>query len=91
MTELLNVPECLSPRLKWLNEHNVQTIACLGVSVGDEDEFGNDMWPWYAWTNHTMPPFPSGQGPGMFNRGGATEHEAIVNLAIWQGWKLWNE
>ena len=91
MEELFTIPPCESPRLRRLREHNVQTIQYPGVAVGDEDEFGNELWPWWAWTNHTMAPLPKGEGPGAFSRGGATEADAIVALAKWQGWRLWNE
>lgn len=42
-----------------------------------------------AGTSHGIS--PDRDYDGTWNQGGATEHEAIVALAIWQGWKLWNE
>ena len=89
MKELFNIPVCESPRLKWLKKHDVKTQFHKGVAVGDEDEFGNELWPWTAGTSHGIS--PDRDYDGTWNRGGATEHEAIVALAIWQGWKLWNE
>ena len=89
MDELFNIPVCESPRLKWLKKHDVKTQHRPGINVGDEDKFGNALWPWEAGTSHGLS--PERIDAGTFSQGGETEDEAIANLAKWQGWKLWNE
>lgn len=82
---LFKLPKCDSPRLKWLKERGVSTHFNKDVQVGDEDEFsGEPIFPWCAFTGEPNFPRPDA---GYGN----TEHEAIVNLAILKGWKLWNE
>jgi hypothetical protein len=89
--ELFN-PEVVtqdSPRLAWMKKHDVKTVFHSGVVIGDEDEFGNELFPWTASTSHGID--PKRAGDAVWCRGAETEHGAIVELAIWQGWKLWNE
>lgn len=76
--ELFTVPPCASPRLKWLRGHGVETY-CSGKS----EDF--DGQPWNAWDNQ------SGLRPPLDAETGATEHDAIVALAIKRGWRLWGE
>lgn len=72
--ELFNIPEQLSPRLKWLIYYEVSTCR-------DDD----CVEPWSA---HTTRPGAITSDPQAT---GLTEHDAIVALALKQGWKLWNE
>ncbi len=75
--ELLTMPVCESPRLKWLKKHNIE-IEKTDHQCGEEDEFGNDLWPVYV-----------GDGKTMF--GAPTEDEALVKFAQFKGIRLWNE
>ena len=82
---LFDLPETKSPRLKWMDEKNVSTHFNKDVQAGDEDEFsGEPIRPWAAFVGESRFPRPDA---GF----GDTEHEAIVDLAIKKGWKLWNE
>ena len=82
---LFNMPVCESPRLKWMREHNVSTRFSKNIKVGEEDECsGESLFPWAAFVGEPKFPRP---GVGFGN----TEHEAIVELSIRKGWKLWNE
>ena len=75
--ELFEIPLSESPRLKWLRDHNVKTLL---TEFLDDDE--NQHWS--AW-NQEDAPNPDNTGIGE------TEHDAIVALALMNGWKLWNE
>jgi hypothetical protein len=80
MSELFDIPETLSPRLRWIREHKVRTHHAPWC----EDE------PWSAWTpaNESpegLPMDPEACGYCM------TEDEAIVELAKKLNLKLWNE
>lgn len=78
MSEMLfDVPEQKSPKLRWMEERGVATRQ-TGLAAGDEDELGNELFPWLATS-------------GEVSSGGMTEHEAIVGLAVKKRWKLWNE
>lgn len=50
MKELFDIPESLSPKVKWMKEHGIQTKYFLQYDVEEveEDEFGNDILPWIA-------------------------------------------
>jgi hypothetical protein len=78
MSELLfdNLPVTESPRLKWLRAHNVQTRKNPRIP---DDEF-----PWEAVDNE-LSLFRESHGIG------ATEHDALVDLAIKRKWRMWNE
>jgi hypothetical protein len=76
---LLTVEPKKSPRLLWLEKHDVKIEHYPKVTPGEEDEFGDEIFPWIART-----------GLGYW-AGGKTEQEAIRNLAIKRNWKLWNE
>ena len=82
---LFDIPEQKSPRLKWMQEKNISTHLNNDVQAGDEDEFsGEQIYPWTAFTGKPRFPRPdAGYGD--------SEHEAIVDLAIKKGWRLWNE
>lgn len=71
-----------SPRKKWMAKHDVTTI--------DHGESGTDeLGDYERWTAHLGEIRPV--VPNRFIAGGETEHEALVNLALKNGWKLWNE
>lgn len=76
---LFEIPVCESPRLKWLKKHNVKTWRT------ESDETSNK--PWLAWAQDEDGDVPH-DGNASF---GATEHDALVNLAMMLGWRLWNE
>jgi hypothetical protein len=84
--ELFSVPEQDSPRRAWLKRYGVKT-AQTKFKTGDEGEFGNDLFPWYAWIyGETY------RNALDYNQaGGATEDDAISNLAKKKRWRLWNE
>ena len=81
LQQLLAIPEGKA----WLKKHNVFTKKTNNQS-GDEDEFGNKIFPWYAGVGSWTRPID-----GEDAVGGATEQDAIANLAIKRGWKLWME
>ena len=70
MSELFDIPETKSPRLKWIDKH--------GVWVAEITLTGSITRWWEA------------TAAGITTKG-ATEDEAIVNLAKKMGIKLWNE
>lgn len=79
--------EALSPRLKWMRAYEVNTRDIT------QQEHPNGTW--CAWSGDyekalriTNEYSPGGCGYMEF---GDTEHEAIVRLAEWNEWKLWNE
>jgi hypothetical protein len=67
--ELFQIPETLSPRLRWMREHQVTTTK--------EAEPSGDLWT--AWV------FPDTSGYG------ATEDDALADLAKKLSIPLWNE
>ena len=75
MSELFEIPQQDSPRLKWLKQHGVHTKRY---------DYRPSIWCAYVGVNV----FPK---PNNLFGEGYTEHEAIVDLAIKRGWKLWNE
>ena len=81
MSELFDIPVSESPRLKWLKKHGVK-FHYSTAEVGDEDEFGNELWPVYAYTEPLCKETSFGAG---------TEDEALAKFAINRGLKLWNE
>lgn len=85
--DLFKVPEQDSPRRKWLKRYGVKTVNFPSVQSGDEDELGIEMFPWYAWIYDDAP----GDAKDYNRAGGATEADAISNLAIKKKWRLWNE
>lgn len=73
--------------MAWLKKHRVNRIHNAEVTAGDEcPETGEMLFPWCAFVGVNT--FPK---PDSLIGFGNTEHEAIVELAIKQGWKLWNE
>lgn len=73
--ELFEVPEQLSPRLKWMREHAIKVY---------KSDVSDALEPWIADSSRALK-----AGTSAFS--GATEDEAIVELAKANGWKLWNE
>lgn len=87
MDELFSIPQVLSPRLRWLRDKCVLTKKFPLISPGDEDEFGNRLFPWMAWVG----PLDLQSTRASFKAGGNSEIDAIANLAIKRRWRLWNE
>ena len=88
MDDLFNIEETKgdSPRLAWMKERFIKTQHVPNAIIGDEDEFGNDVFPFLAWINgesylDAMP---------YHRAGGITLDDALQNLAVKRGWKLWN-
>ena len=87
--ELFSVPEAKSPRLKWKERHNVVTRQSDPSVVGLEDEFsGDEVQAWYA-TRTGANTEPDWTTRNVF--GGATEDEAMVELARALGFGSWTE
>ena len=87
MKELLfDMPEQLSPRLAWMKAHCVKTEH-TEFTTDDEDEFGNRMFPWYAFIGVLH----FGDARDSQCAGGETEDEALVALAIKKGWPDWRQ
>lgn len=81
--QLFNVPESLSPRLAWLKKHGVRLHH-------NPSEFPDD--PWCVW----LPENEQVETPGIPAREdlcgfGATEEDALCELAKIHNLKLWNE
>lgn len=75
--------QMLSPRLRWMLEHKVYTEQSPCLEAGDE--------PWTAWFG-IKDPLQFVEAHGLQEAGcGETEHDALVDLAVIQGWPLWNE
>lgn len=86
MSELFEVPEQLSPRLAWFKNHNVKTHEWRN-DPSDERTFSHlGFGRWVAYVGK----FPNHEDEGCYAEG-ATEDEALVNLARGMNWKLWNE
>ncbi len=80
MSELFNIPETLSPRLRWMEKHGI-TIEDGGIDHDDGDECeitGNQCFRYYAIC-------------GEQAAGGHTKDDAIIALAIKLQLRLWNE
>ena len=87
MSELFdNLPESKSPRLLWMERHDISTHHAPHVA----DEMG-EQYVWTAWSrkedphSNGIPDDPEACGYG------GTENEAIADYAQKNGWKLWNE
>lgn len=72
---LLDVPEVLSPKLKWMRKHNIET--------GELKDDSGDKWT--AWLQ------PEGGGVPSIFCNGQTEEEALVTLAMELGIKDWRQ
>ena len=83
---LFDVPETKSPRLRWIEKNHLRTKHFPGVEVGNEDdETGDDLWPWVAWQ------YQGKCYPPRKALGGATEDEALAEWARRNGKLMWNE
>ena len=80
---LFDLPECPSPRLRWMKEHEITTLH----SPQMEEE------PWCAYVgvlSDILRECILMETDGRLCYGD-TEQEAVERLARAQGWKLWNE
>jgi hypothetical protein len=82
MNELFDIPVSKSPRLQWIERHGIQTHHAPHMK--------EDGTPWSAWlpsNQHSsgLPMDPEACGYGM------TEDEAMIDLAIKNRMKGWNE
>jgi len=76
MSELFDIPESKSPRLQWMEKHGIETAKGNFERPSDKSRH-----EWIAWSN------PEIQSTGWGN----AEDEAITQLALKMGIKLWNE
>lgn len=77
--ELFSVPVSKSPKMRWLERHGVNVTHDEAWQYGDEDDLGNEKFPYYA------------SDDGKHFHGGATEDDALVEWARARGKRLWNE
>ena len=70
-----SLPTVKSPRLLWLEKHNVKTLRS---ETCDE--------PWAAWTGELKDAIDRREAFTAM-----TEDEALVKLAKKNGWRMWNE
>ena len=82
MDTLFPIPEQPSPRLAWIKRHEVRTEYAKGMPE-----------PWSAWDGELIACIEAGGSDPKIGgyATGKTEDEALSNLAIGRGWKLWNE
>jgi len=78
MSDLFEIPPCESPRLRWIKKHQINTYCS-----GKAEDFDGE--PWNCWQGK-----PEDCSKGHYETG-ATEHESIVNWAIKNNVRLWNE
>jgi len=87
--ELFSIAPCPSPRMTWLRANGISTKRTdLEPEDGKwptEDEFGNDVWPWSAFSGLTR--FNGEPIVGY----GITEDDALTELAKALRIPLWNE
>ena len=81
--ELFSTPEQDSPRLAWKKLHRVTVHQLPSFEPGLEDDLGNEVLEFVAFTG----PFPNLGNSAQ----GSTEDEALDALASKRGWKLWNQ
>ena len=75
-----------SPRLAWMKRHRVKTKHFPDVQPGDEDEWGNNVWPWIAFDTLCEENLDATDLCG-----GATEDDAIAKFARRHKLRIWNE
>jgi hypothetical protein len=88
MSELFDIPECKSPRLKWIEENgiltgyngNTSTWYAVLPKRGDEQRDIRQLVTDY---HHTLASYRVAKGQ--------TEDDALTNLAKPIGLRLWNE
>ena len=84
--ELFTIPPQDSPRLAWLKKHEIQPKHNKEVEPGDEDEFGDRIYPFSVYGS-----FMRGEVKYWLAGFGDTEDEALVDFARGAGIRLWNE
>lgn len=88
MSDLFPVEITLSPRLAWLQNHNVRTHEFI-ADIADMRTFNHlGFGRWIAYVGKTVPPH---EDSNRIWSNGDTEDDALVNLAKGMKWKLWNE
>jgi hypothetical protein len=96
--ELFPVAESLSPRLQWMRKHGIQVVHIPKSSAMLEPGEGE---PWVAWLGELDTAVSRAMEAADLDEinpkrtrwlcTGATEHDALVNLAELNAWPLWNE
>jgi hypothetical protein len=87
MSELFEIPESKSPRLKWIEQHEVKTL----LMKQDPEMWFPDM-PWVAYTGEFNQDAPEEVFKMTSDFGvGANEDDAVMNWAIANKKTLWNE
>lgn len=84
---LFDVPETLSPRLAWMQKHQIRTHH--------QPEMVDDLDPWTAWLprhdwDENTPTCFALEHEGQVGYG-QTEDAAIINLCVKENIRLWNE
>ena len=87
-TELFNnIPESKSPRLAWMEKHDITTKHYPKMDHPN----GNWIATWGDFDGGLLSAMEYAPGGCHVCEFGRTEQDAIINLCIWHGWKLWNE
>ena len=87
MSDLFDIPETLSPRLRWMQAHGVKTLL-----MRDDPEMWFPDMPWVAFTGEFDQDDPEWVDKMTSDFGvGASEDDAIIAWAIANKHKLWNE
>ena len=76
MSELFLIETSESPRLKWLKKHGIATGENVFTPTHSDD---------YRYTYSRRADCAAGYGYGN------SDEEAVLDLAVKQGWKLWNQ
>lgn len=77
---LFPLPDSPSPKLQWIRKHGLVTEYYPETVGLDEDEFGNDVFPWVCRVIKT----DSIYSPREIG-GGQTEEEAIIDFCTNSG------
>lgn len=85
---LFNVKETLSPRLAWMRKHGIKLHATPPELVGQEDELEGEIAAFYAYVGE-QDDFANVVANKIAS--GATDNEALLNLAAKLKIKHWNE
>ena len=83
MSDLFDIPETLSPRLKWMRENNIDAQECETNGYSFDRLVTRPQW--VAWSKKKAT-----KAVARYEFGD-TEDDAIVALAKKLGLKLWNE
>ena len=82
LKDLFEVPIQPSPRMAWLAKNKLRTERNPDYNEGfTEDEFGNDIFEYYAIHDNQLDKAVGGETPEI----------AIINWATQSGIPLWNE